>query len=72
MRNLVAAARKFAFVMAFGVFVVAGASAQLSLRKALDYDADGKADYTVIRPSNNVWYISKSAGGFTFRHLIGG
>ena len=39
---------------------------QASLRKALDTDGDGKADYSVIRPSTNVWYILKSGGGTSF------
>ena len=40
--------------------------AQLSLRRALDYDGDGKADFSVYRPSNNVWYNRlSSTGGYT-------
>ncbi len=55
----------FAFVLALGI----PAMAQLSLRKAMDYDGDNKADFTVFRPENNVWYISKSGGGFTFQQF---
>jgi spore coat protein A, manganese oxidase len=41
------------------------ALAQIKLRTAINYDSDTKADFTIFRPSNNAWYIAKSAGGVT-------
>ncbi len=29
-----------------------------------DFDGDGKTDFSVVRPSNNNWYLSRSAAGF--------
>ena len=46
------------FVLSMPVF------AQLTLRKAMDSDGDGKADFSVFRPSNNYWYIAKTTGGY--------
>ncbi len=34
-------------------------------RAPFDYDADGKADLTVRRPSNNIWYLLQGTAGFT-------
>lgn len=59
-------------VARFGVFtfvllaLASGTFAQLSLRKAMDVDADGKADFTVFRPSTSTWYTFRSSGGFAF------
>lgn len=47
------------FILTLGIFAQAG------LRKALDVDADNKADFTVFRPGNNTWYTLKSGGGNT-------
>ncbi|HXF43087.1 MAG TPA: VCBS repeat-containing protein [Pyrinomonadaceae bacterium] len=47
------------FVSMFSLSV----SAQIKLRKALDFDNDGKADYVIFRPSDSVWYVLKSSGG---------
>jgi hypothetical protein len=36
----------------------------LRLREAVDYDGDLKADFSVFRPSDNVWYLNQSTQGF--------
>ena len=56
---------KLSVIYACIAFLVVSASAQISLRKALDYDADGRADYAVFRPGSNTWFINKSGGGVT-------
>jgi len=33
--------------------------------KEFDFDGDGKADISVFRPSNNVWYLNRSTQGFS-------
>jgi hypothetical protein len=63
MNNILTKSGKLSVIFACVLLLVVSASAQLSLRKALDIDADGKADFAVFRPSNNVWYINKSGGG---------
>ena len=62
MRNVIAILGRSIFVAAIAVSFSVAATAQLSLRTAMDYEADGKADFTIWRPSNNVWYINKSNG----------
>jgi len=37
-------------------------NAQLTLREALDFDGDGKVDYSVFRPSNSGWFVLGSTG----------
>src|SRR5262245_29133574 len=49
------------------LLLVFSATAQVSLRRALDQDNDGKADLAIFRPSTNVWYISKSGGGINIQ-----
>ena len=62
MKNVIAVMGRSIFVTAIAVSLSVAAMAQLSLRTAMDYEADGKADFTIWRPSNNVWYINKSNG----------
>jgi hypothetical protein len=44
----------------FTVFLAVASPAQNSLRTAVNYDTDSKADVGVFRPSNNAWYLNKS------------
>ena len=67
MRNLFAATSKIAIVFAVAMLFAVSAMAQVALRKAMDYDNDSKADFTIFRPSTNTWYIKNSGSptGFT-------
>ena len=41
-------------------------SGSTGVRRALfDYDGDGRADVSVYRPSNGIWYLFNSSTGFT-------
>ena len=54
---------KLSVILALALFTTISTFAQLSLRKAVDTDGDNKADFTVFRDSNSVWYTLKSNGG---------
>ena len=67
MNNILTKSSKFSVIFALVLLLAVSASAQVSLRKALDFDGDGKVDFSVLRPGDNVWYIKKSNGTFTFQ-----
>jgi len=57
---------KFSLILAGILLLTTAASAQVSLREALDFDGDNKADYLLYRPSNSIWYILQSGGGYNY------
>jgi len=69
MNSILTKTGKISVIFACVLLLVFSASAQLSLRNAVDTDKDNKADFSVFRPSNGVWYILKSGGGFTFQQF---
>jgi hypothetical protein len=75
MRKFVTACSRSTAVFALFVLLAAAVFAQtgpgtgsLRLRQALDFDADGKADYPVFRPGDSNWYIFKTGGGVTIQN----
>jgi hypothetical protein len=62
MRNSPTFAGKVCAAVTLITLFAASSFAQISLRKALDTDGDGKADYPIFRPSDQNWYILKSGG----------
>ena len=69
MNNILTRSGKISVIFACVLLLVVSASAQVGLRKALDFDGDNRADYSVFRPSDNVWYINRSNGGFQFQQF---
>lgn len=59
-------AKVVAATLILGLFA-SSTFAQSALRKALDYDGDGKADFSVFRPSDGYWYIQKTDGSYLFQ-----
>jgi len=54
-------AGKFSLSLIGLIFLVASATAQVTLRKGLDFDADGKADYVLFSPSSSTIKVKRSS-----------
>nr|MDQ3322804.1 FG-GAP-like repeat-containing protein [Acidobacteriota bacterium] len=48
-----------------GIVRLQGSALLASRRTMFDYDGDGRADVSVFRPSNSVWYLLNSNTGFS-------
>ena len=64
MKYIRALQNKVAAIALLGLLLSITGLAQSKLRKAIDYDHDNKADFTIFRPSDGNWYILKSSGGY--------
>ncbi len=69
MRSILAGFGKSVFFAVLVSVLAISTFAQLSLRRALDANADGKADFTIFRPSDNKWYTLTSAGGIRIQEF---
>ena len=67
MSRFIAPIGRFATVALLATLLSIPSFAQVSLREALDFDGDQKADFTIFRPSENAWYILGSSGSFQYQ-----
>lgn len=63
MNSFLTKSGKIGVILSCVLLLAVSAIAQSSLRKALDFDGDGKADYSIFRATDNSWYIRGSGGG---------
>lgn len=62
---------RFSSVLVCILLLAFSAVAQINqhkLRDAIDYNGDGKADFSIFRPENNTWYIM-TGSGFIFQQF---
>ncbi len=73
MKNFLTSAVKTLVFLSVLLTLVLPSAAQLSLRNAMDVNGDGRADYTVFRQTDNLWFTLRSNGGSvtTFFGLAG-
>lgn len=69
MKYFIAVGMKCVLFAAVTLMLSVAGFAQPGLRKAVDTDGDSKADFMIFRPANNVWYIFKSGGGYTYQNF---
>ena len=56
---------RFAMTLLFSFLVFTGCALMGTAETKFDFDGDNRADLSVFRPQTGVWYISKSAGGYS-------
>jgi hypothetical protein len=68
MRKFLIAKGKIAAVALLSLFMAIPLSAQISLRTAMDFDKDQKADFPIFRKSaGNLWAVKNSSGSYIFQ-----
>ncbi|MEO6654474.1 MAG: VCBS repeat-containing protein, partial [Pyrinomonadaceae bacterium] len=63
MRNIWARSGKLTLFCVVTLIFNLTTFSQVSLRTAVDFDGDNKADFSVFRPAGNMWFIAKTGGG---------
>ena len=62
MNRIVVSTSKYLVAILLAFVLASPIKSQVGLREALDFDGDGKADFSTFRPDNNFWYVLGSLG----------